>query len=109
MMQYDQKWLEKLDEIIEQNISDSDFTLVDLANAIATSPAQLNRRINKLTGLSPRRYIRLKKLTKAKAILEIGVYPTVAEVSLAVGYKHVSYFSTIFYQEFNKRPIEFLK
>ena len=109
MMHYEQQWIEKLDEIIEQNINNPEFVLADLVKAIATSPAQLNRRVNKLTGLSPRMYIRHKRLTRAKELLEIGMYPIVKEVALAVGYQHTSYFSTIFYEKFNKRPIEYLE
>ena len=109
MKEYDQKWLDLLDSIIEQNLSNSDFVLPDLYQAMSSSHVQLYRRVRKLTGLAPKQYIRKKRLEHAKVLLERGVYPTVAEIALAVGYNHPNFFSTLYEKEFGRRPISYLK
>ncbi len=109
MKQYEQVWLANLDAAIAEELNNPDFKLDDLANAVATSIAQLHVKVLKLTGLTPRMYIRKKRLEKANELLEIGVYATVKEVSLAVGYRHISYFSEIYKNRYGKKPIEYLK
>ena len=109
MKEYEEIWLSELDKSIEQELGRPDFLLEDLAKASATSPAQLYRRVVKLTGQSPKNYVRAKRLAKAKELLERGVYATVSEVATAVGYRHFHHFSTIYEDTFGKKPIDYLR
>jgi transcriptional regulator GlxA family with amidase domain len=109
MKQYEQIWIAVLDAAIEKEIGNPDFKLDDLAKAVATSIAQLHVKVPKLTGLTPKMYLQKKRLEKANELLEKGAYATVREVAFAVGYKHVSYFSTIYEERYRKKPIAYLK
>lgn len=109
MKEYDLNWLTQLNAEIDQELSNPDFILEDLVKPLAISPAQLYRRVVKLTGKSPRQYIRHKRMLRAQELLERGVYPTVAEVAWAVGYRHVNYFSKVYEKEFGKRPSSYFK
>lgn len=109
MKEYNQKWLEKLDEIIKDNMKNPNFILAQLANELMVSPAQLYRKIRGLTGISPKAYIRKKRLLAAKDLLERGVFPTVAETAREVGYLHPNHFSISFERDFGRRPIAYLK
>lgn len=109
MKEFDQQWLEKLDKIIEEHLPNPNFFLNVLANDLAISPAQLYRKVVAITGKSPSTYIREKRLLVAKDLLERGVYTTVSEVALAVGYLHPNNFSIKFEKEFGRRPSSYLK
>ena len=109
MKQFDKIWLASIDDIIDANLKNPDFQLIDITSKLAISRAKLYRKITKLTGNSPAEYIRKKRLTKALEILEIGVYPTVKETSAAVGFRSPEYFSKLFFQTYKKLPSEFLK
>ncbi len=63
MMQSQEKWLDRLDEVIEQNLNNSNFALSHPSSALATSPAQLNRKVKKLKGLPKKMYLRKKRVT----------------------------------------------
>ena len=109
MKQFDQIWLANVNDIIDANLENPNFQLIDITNKLEISRAKLYRKVTKLTGHSPAEYIRKKRLTKALEILEIGVYPTVKETSAAVGFRSPEYFSKLFFQAYKKLPSEFLK
>lgn len=109
MKEIDEKWLEKLDAITQEKMSDPGFSLIDLVNELSISPAQLYRKVLKLKGKSPKSYIREKRLNYAKELLERGVYPTVVEVALAVGYLHPNTFSIDYEKKFGVRPNTYFK
>jgi len=109
MKQFDQAWLAKVNDIIDSNLENPDFQLIDITNKLNISRAKLYRKITKLTEYSPAKYIREKRLAKALEILEIGVYPTVKETSAAVGFRSAEYFSKLFFQKYKKLPSEYLK
>jgi len=109
MKEADRLLLGQLDDIITENLHDSDFQLNDITEQLEISRTTLYRLIVKLTGMSPNSYIRKKRLEKAKEILEIGVYPTVKETALAVGFKNPSYFSRLFYEAFGITPFDLLR
>jgi len=109
MKQFDEVWLTNVDDIIEANIENPDFQLIDITSKLEISRAKLYRKISKLTGNVPAAYIRKKRLGKALKILEVGIYPTVKETSVAVGFRSPEYFSKLFYKEYNRLPSEYLK
>ena len=108
MKEADRLLLDQLNDIITKNLHVPDFQLNDITEQLKISRTTLYRLIVKLTGMSPNNYIRKQRLEKAKEILEIGVYPTVKETALAVGFKNPSYFSRLFYEEFEITPFDLL-
>jgi len=109
MKEFAEKWLKKVDNLIDRNLQNPNFQLMDLTNALEISTAQLYRRILKLTGMSPNKYIRQNRLKKAKEILERGKYPTVRETAARVGYLQPEYFTKLFKKEFNVLLKDILK
>ena len=107
MKEFDQKWLGKLDAIIDENLSKSTFYLTDLADQLSVSSSTLNRKVKELTQLSPKVYLRDKRLLRAKELLERGVYPSIAEVAFAVGFQHVNYFSNLYQKKYGKKPSKY--
>jgi len=104
MTQADLDWLKKLEEITQKEISNRQFNLFDLASAMAVSERQLFRRIKRLTGMTPNKYLRDIKLFAAKELLENYTYGTISEVSYAVGFEDPHYFSKLYATRFGKKP-----
>lgn len=100
----DLKWLRTAEAIVQREIKNPQFNLNMLSEELAISDRQLNRRIKKITGLTPNKYFREIRLHSARNYLEEGVFETVAEVAYAVGFDTPHYFSTIYLERFGKKP-----
>ena len=108
LLKADLEWLEKLEHLVKEQISDPKFNLPQLASQLFISERQLHRRIKSLIGLTPNKYIREIKLQKARTLLEERICSTVLEVSFAVGFSKADYFSKVFQQRFGKLPSAYL-
>ncbi len=106
---YDIQWLSRVEGIVKREIDNTEFSVGDLADEMASSTRQVQRKLNSLTGLTPVQYIRQVKLDEARALLESGQYQTVSEVSYRVGFDTPYYFSTLFFKQYGKRPTEYLR
>ena len=104
----DKEFLDKVISVIKSNMSEGDFDVVQLADALAVSKSSLYRKMKIATGLSPiefTRNIRLKhgsQLLKDKSI-------SVAEVAYECGFSNPKYFATCFKEEFGVTPKEYQK
>ena len=100
----DADFLEELQEVVEQEVANSNFGVDWLAHEVDLSTRHLQRRIKKLTGLSAAGFIRAIRLQHAAALLRNGADPTIAEVASSVGYRDASYFSRLFRETFGVPP-----
>ena len=89
----DQRWLEKLNQIILDNIANPDFNNFLVAQELGISESTLHRKIVRITDKTPLTYIRQCRLQQAKILLETGEYDTVKSVAIALGFLKVNYFS----------------
>lgn len=101
----DQVFLDRVKEIVEAHIQDSNFGVDWLADEVALSPRQLQRRMRKLTRLSAAGYIRLMRLKRAEQLL-VKRAGNVSEVAYAVGFRDAAHFSKLFRQTFGVLPSE---
>lgn len=102
-IQIEDAFLLKVREIIEQNISDSEFNLAKLCRAIGMSRSQIFRKIKALTGKSTTQFIRSHRVHKGKKLLETTDL-NVSEVSYKVGFSTLAHFSNCFKEEFGVAP-----
>ncbi len=102
----DKKWLESINGILTENLSDKNFTIDMLAGKMKTSRSNLQRKIKGLTGVAPSEYIRIFRLKSAARLLKEGY--RVNEVCSLTGFENWSYFSKRFKQQFGFSPKEFL-
>jgi AraC-like DNA-binding protein len=84
------------------------FTTETLAQEMAISRRQLNRKIKEYTGLTPNKYIVEIRLQKARNLFEQSPDLTVKEVSYEVGFSKTEYFSKLFKARFGKNPSELM-
>jgi len=101
----DNPFLNKLTGIIEDNISNEQFGVSELAAEIGMSRSNLLRKIKKLTNLSASQFIRQVRLQHAMELLKEGTN-TVSEISFKVGFSSTSYFIKCFGDYYGYPPGE---
>lgn len=102
------KFLQKVIDVIHQDITDENFGSVNLAQALHISESQLYRKLRAITGKSSAVFIRSVRLQKAKELI-LTTDRTISEISYDVGFNDPSWFSRTFKQEFGISPSEFKK
>ena len=96
LKQFEQKWLHEVDQLINENLDNTNFTIRRLAFQLNLSSASFYRRIIKLTGTPPNDYIRQKKLDTARQLLADRPDYNFRELATKVGYLRQDYFAKIF-------------
>ncbi|WP_114781889.1 hybrid sensor histidine kinase/response regulator transcription factor [Botryobacter ruber] len=104
----DDKFLQRLMQILEANISDPEFNVSELVNHIGMSRPVLFRKTKMLTGLSVIDLIRSVRLKKAEMLLRQNRM-TISEVAYEVGYNDPKYFSKLFRNQYGKTPTEYVE
>lgn len=104
----EKEFLKKVSRKIEENISNEQFGVSELASSIGMSRSNLLRKIKKLTGLSASRFISQVRLEKAMEMLKKEDY-TVSEVTFKVGFNSTSYFIKCFREHYGYPPGEVQK
>ena len=84
------------------------LSVLGLAMDFFLSERQFNRKLKKASGFSPNNFIREIRLNQAYQMLLSGKYQTVKSVAKTVGYKRVDYFSNLFEEWYNYRPLDLL-
>ncbi|TMP45339.1 MULTISPECIES: two-component regulator propeller domain-containing protein [unclassified Pseudoalteromonas] len=102
----DQKFIERLNQLVEKNYADSEFCVEKLVDSIAMSERQLQRKLKALFNQTPAEYIRNYRLLKAKELLIEG--KSISLTSDLVGFNSSSYFSRSFKTAFGQSPKEFI-
>lgn len=108
MNKADEEFLEKIVDIINENITDVNFNVEKLSELTYMSRSSLHRKITALSDLTPTDFIRLIRLKKAAEIIQEGKY-RVGEVCYLVGINSSSYFIKLFHKQFGMTPKEFAK
>lgn len=103
----DDKFLSKMNSIIENNISNIDFSIDKLAEQLNISRSGLFAKIKMLTDVTPNELIILIRLKKAAELLAQNKY-RVNEVAYMVGFNNPSYFTKCFQKQFGIRPGEYV-
>lgn len=104
----DQKWLEELEKTLIKELSNSQYSMPQLADDLAISERQLRRRIKKLIGLTPAQYFKEIRLHQAREHLENKKFKTIAQTAAANGFHDVGTFSKNFFKHFGKKPSEYI-
>jgi AraC-like DNA-binding protein len=103
----DQKFLSKLQRILQEHYTNPEFSVEDLSHEIGLSRIHLYRKMKALTDFSPSEYIGKFRLHKAKQILE-QQRGNISGVAMDVGFTSPAYFSKKFREEFGKTPSAFI-
>jgi AraC-like DNA-binding protein len=102
-----QTFINKLVQIIEENISDPEFSVDQLSKKVNMSRSTLYRKLISISNQNPRELIKIVRFKKAAQLLKQGDL-NVTEVMFAVGFTH-SRFSEYFKDIFGVLPSEYGK
>ena len=96
---------QKIKEYLDQNFT-SPITLDSLSETVYISKHYLSHLFQEQTGISPIKYLTLKRMEKACELLSETELP-VSEVSKAVGYENPLYFSQVFKRIYGISPVKY--
>jgi len=102
----DEAFLGKINQIVEANFSNVDFSIQELAEQLFVSRSGLFVKIKSLVGITPNEFIQLVRLKKAAQLIRENKY-RINEVCYMVGFNNPSYFSKCFQKQFGKLPKDF--
>ncbi len=104
----DEQFLEKLNRIILEHISDPELDVNQIAEHMHLSRPTLYRKIREISAMTPNDLIRITRLKRAAELLlqsDMKIY----EIAEAVGFRSQSYFSTNFISQFGVSPSKYAK
>lgn len=102
----DQAFLERMDEIIEQNFSNPDLSVDYIASELGVSRSGLFGKIKALADITPNEMIQIIRLKHAASLLVTGDY-RVNEVCYMVGFSSPSYFAKCFQKQYGCTPAKY--
>lgn len=103
----DERFLQRMVDAIERNISDPDLNADTLGKKVGMSRAQLYRKIRGLTDQTVNEFIKQIRLKRAAQLLSEKRI-TITEVAYAVGFNDLTYFARCFKKQYQKSPSEYI-
>ena len=102
----DEQFLQRLQELVEANISNEDFSVQTLSEQMAMERSGLYRRVQMLTGLSPSNYIKRVRMDVAARLLRETSLPF-ADIAIRSGFSTTKYFNKVFKETFSTSPQDY--
>ncbi len=104
----DKEFMDKLHDVVMENISDQSLDIEMLTSLMLTSKSTLYRKVKANIGVNINEYIRICRLKKAAELLASQQY-RINEVAYMTGFSSPSYFATSFQKQFQISPSNFVK
>jgi len=95
-------------DYLESHYTDPNLSNDELAAVSEISTVYFRKLFIKRYGISPMRYVRQKRIEKAKNLLESQYYTSISDVAEASGFSCLYYFSKAFKQETSHSPSEYI-
>ena len=102
----DEKFLNRILEILEQNYSNENFTSDEFSKKAGLSRMQLHRKLHALTDQSTSEFIRNFRLKRSLKLLAVKK-GNISEIAFEVGFSNPSYFTECFKGLFGFSPSEY--
>ena len=97
----------KAKSIIEEHLTDSNFSPQVFSRQLGMSYSVLHRKLAALVGLSPSLFIRAIRLQHAKDLLLSSSDSSITEIAYQVGFNDPKFFSRVFSKKFGISPSKF--
>ena len=102
----DEQFRQKLQQVVEQNLGNEDFSVQQLSEQMAMDRSVLYRRMQVLNLDTPANYIKRIRMEVAARLLRETDLP-INEIAMRTGFSNAKYFSVTFKQEFGKSPKDY--
>lgn len=103
----DERFLQRAIGEIEKNISDSELDIEKFAKLVGVSRMQLYRKLNALTNMTVKEFIRHIRLKRAAQLLSQKKM-NISEIAYEVGFKDLSHFRKCFKREYGVSATEYI-
>jgi signal transduction histidine kinase/ligand-binding sensor domain-containing protein/DNA-binding response OmpR family regulator len=104
----DEEFIKKAIKVVEDNLSNAEYTVEELSEAMAMSRVYLYKKISSLTGKTPIEFIRIIRLRTGADLLQKSRL-SVSEVAYKIGFNNPKYFARLFKEEYKVLPTEYRK
>jgi len=104
----DELFIKKVLLLIDNNISNPNFSVEELSSEVFVSRYTLYKKILSMTGKTPNELVRSMRLKRAAQLLETG-HLTISQICHKVGFKSQKYFVKSFKAEYNTIPSKYLE
>lgn len=103
----DEKFLKRVISVVEENISDSELDIEKFSQKVGISRMQLYRKLQALTNMTVKEFIRHIRLKRATQLLNQEKL-NISEIAYQVGFKDLSHFRKCFKREYGMSATEYL-
>jgi signal transduction histidine kinase/ligand-binding sensor domain-containing protein/DNA-binding response OmpR family regulator len=108
MRSADEALMQKVMKVINENMSNPDFSVEHLAEKVGISRVHIYRRLKELTNQSAHNFIKGIRLQQAATLLLSKKY-SISEVAYATGFSNPSHFSNSFREFYGVSPKEYIR
>ena len=105
----DRKFMNRLLDVVYRLMAKGSISMESIADEMAVSRTQLNRKILSITGQNSSAYVMTLRLARSKRLLKADINMPIGEVAMRCGFDDVAYFSRIFKQAFMMTPSQYRK
>ncbi len=99
-------FLQKLQNIVEENLHNNQFGVPELEKSAGMSKMQVYRKLKALMDKTPSAFIRSVRLQKGKELLQNSDL-NISEIAYEIGFSDPNYFSRTFQKEYGTSPKDF--
>ncbi len=104
----DEKFINRLQEVFQQELANTDFNTEIFANKMNMSRMQLHRKLKSLFGISATEFVRNERLKTAADLMK-NKKLSISEIAYGVGFNDLYYFSKCFKDLYKVAPSEYQK
>ena len=102
----DDAFMKRVMIFIDENLSNADASIDDMAYATATSRSNLNRKMKTITGVTPIEFLAKARMHKALQLIN-NTSLQVSDIAYQCGYADPKYFSRVFKKTTGMSPSEY--
>lgn len=106
IVDYDREIMKRLMDYLEENISNADLRVDDMAAAVNLGRTVFFNKLKSIVGMSPTDFVRDLRVRRAQEMMRSSRL-TIAEISIAVGFNDQRYFSRVFKKHTGMTPSEY--
>ncbi|MCE7070086.1 ATP-binding protein [Dyadobacter sp. CY327] len=104
----DEEFVNSAVKVVEANLSNAEFTVEELSDAMSMSRMYLYKKILSLTGKTPIEFIRIIRIRRGASLLEKSQL-SISEIAYQIGFNNPKYFAKLFKEEYNMLPTAYRK
>ena len=104
----DELFMKRVMQIVNKNISNSEFNMTQMVDEVGMSRTQLHRKLKELTGFSASRFVQNIRMQQALKLLKEKKV-NISQIAYSVGFSSQTHFSTTFKQYYGASPTEYMR